>query len=677
MDNTQDTTIVPNDIYESLYGSKDGIESVDYQPERGTANDIGSAAWRGVGSALDVYGTGLNSQWMQDVGQYILGTSYAKQDESQYKGTNTESNKVITGAVESFPTSAVISAGTIGGAVLGTAVGGPAGTYAGGAAGMGATGVVLWRGLRSKAFDEIVKKDPNISVEDAGKYADISATIEAATEGVGALADIATAKFGGKLAKEALKDALRLDLFSAKEAMGSIAKRGTIPELVGKVVESAGMEGGEEVLGDYAHYKEDQAYNLNPEKPDYFRTFLIGAVAGLPTIAAANIIEQKNQNKIATNLEKGLTSEDIEQRQHTSDQIFEQLAKASPEAAERWKTYSEVYIDKGPLDLKSPILENITKEAEWKKKYNSTVYTQVTEDPTSILKEAGIPVSSPYGNAKAPEIDPRMPLNAGLTSNPIGSPSEGTQSNVAPINSVSPSPEAVRQLEARNSITTQMRELPEDSNNVATPVETIAQPVPVVDNEVKKSEVLSRIQSTPLATTEPQWKSDPETVRKINAQRAIDEGMSQIPEDSNTIPVAVEEKLPTTLKERKIAIAARKLNEDKKVASAITKRVEEALKPVKEELAVNNKQEEPIIARPITEEAVAEVKDTTPISEAPISEEPMIYTDKQLSSVKVPREVIDSKGNKEIRSFSAKEMLDEVDGDLAIYKKLLVCMGKS
>lgn len=528
-----------------------GTEGVDYQPERNIAGDVSSSLWRGTGSALDVYGTGLDSQWMQDFGKFILGTDFAKQDESQYKGTNSEANKILSGAAESLPTSSVIGAATIGGATLGSAAG-PVGSYAGGAAGLSAAGTVLWKGLRSKAFDEIIAKDPNISTEDAGKYADISATIEAGTEGVGALVDVATAKLGGKLVSGALKDALRYELFSAKEAIGSVAKRGTIAELTGKVVGSSTMEGGEEVLADKLHYEEDKAYGLNPNAPDYFKTFMIGAVAGLPTIAAANIVEQKSQARISANIEAGLTSENVEQRRYTADQILETLAKASPEAAERWGAYVDVNVDKGPLDLKSPILSDITAQAEWKKKYNETIYTQITKDPSSILEEAGIPTSE-YGNAKAPEgSEVRDNLLSRIQDTPELLANQNT--NTKGVTGAYNDPINARKIENLKTNQEAIAALPEDSNNVAIVAETEKKPVPVAKNEEFKAKVLADIASAPMSQSKAQWQTDPEMIRKQKVEEQARsweaEGFSS--SETSDVPTTPPP-LPTNLKERQAA----------------------------------------------------------------------------------------------------------------------------
>lgn len=553
---------IDDDIYNSLYGTT-GVEGVDYQPERNSVSDMFHSLWSGSGEALSLYGAGAESELMQGAGEYIKGTDYAKPDESTYYGTNSSTNKILQGAVESFPTSAPLMVGGLAGAAIGS-VAGPVGTVAGWSAGMGVPGTILARGIYDQALNKIISERPDLSDDEMRSYAFNTASVEFLTEVASTGVDIFTAKLGGRLTKEALKSAVAHNLFDVDTALTAVAKKSSMGELLAKGVGSSAIGGSSEVAADYGHLKLDESVGLETEAPDYFQTFMIGLVAETPFSVGANYLEQSKLSKIRTNLETGLTSQDLEQRQHSALQISEVLSKASPEAAERWDAYAEMNIDKGPLSLSDPILSDITAQAEWKKKYDSTIYTQITKDPSSILEEAGIPSSSPYGNAKAPEgSSARDALLERIQDTPaqIANYSKGAPHISTVDNSLNP--EGARQLAARNEITTGMKEVTPEANNVAVVSETKSRPIPVAKNEELKAKVLADIAkaTAPVESYEKgknqgkaKWQTDPEMLRKQKVEeqaRAWEaEGFSSSEtSDVQTTPPP----LPTNLKERQAA----------------------------------------------------------------------------------------------------------------------------
>lgn len=510
---------IPIDDFESPFVS-----------ERSTFSDFFHGLWSGIGETADIFGRGVDSDTLRGVGEYIKGTEYAKPDISEYLGVQSESDTIATGTAQGLPLSGVFMAGGAAGAAGGALVGSAPGAVAGGIAGTSAVGAAFARGLYDKILEETINNNPDMPYEDADSYAKKYVAIETLTEMADAGVSLVAGKAAGKLTGTAIKTGLKNGILSMDDIIGASAKRLGAKEFTAAILGDAALSGGSEVAASYLQKKLDEEYSIESENPDYFNTFLIGALISAPFGATSALVESKNQDKIRKNIETGLSSDKIEQRKYTAKQIYDNLYKASPEAAGMWSDYVELNIDKGPISLEAPVLKSVTAEANIKRLTDQGVLNQITKKPEEILKEADIPVAP----VKAPQ-GPYTDLRA-----------YGTSPTGAPVQSSPVGPETPQWY---NDMPLSQKELNAEMDRLVAETPTTVPATKVKEVPVKAKEV-SVEPVRPEAQKTAQWKKP-----IYDNPQKISEAMAELPEDSNTL--TVEQQKAAEAKKQEEAKAAR------------------------------------------------------------------------------------------------------------------------
>lgn len=400
-------SVDPDGIYTTIPASDVPL----YTESRNTFADVLHGLWSGSGEALKLYGTGSGQEWMADIGDWINETSFAKPDVEEYFGKEGIVSGTLTGAAQSIPVSAPIMAGGLAGSAAGALVPVPGASAAGATLGASGAATILARGLYDQNLEEFFKQKPDASPEEADSYAFKQTGIEVITELASTGVDLFTAKLGGGLTKNALKAAFTHDLLKVDDYLGIAAKTVGVPTLLAKAAGAGSVGGLSEVAAEKLQYEVDKSYDIYREAPDYFKTFMIGLVAEAPIATAASYVENRSQQKIRSNLEKGLSSEDVEQRRISAGQIYDKMKVASPEAAKLWSDYVELNLEKGPLSLTNPVLQRASSDLNIQKLEEKGIINKITKAPEEVLQESGIPtgtpetvkkVISPYGEGIAP-----------------------------------------------------------------------------------------------------------------------------------------------------------------------------------------------------------------------------------------------------------------------------------
>lgn len=398
----------------SGYSTATGVEEEEdrgyVKGKRNFASNFLSGLYRGIGQTSSIIGKGADLETLENVGSFIQESDFAKPDEAEYFKTESGTRSFVRDIGEGIPITGALAGAAIGG----TALAGPLG----GMAAFGAVATPLGLGIRDEAISTYFKNNPYGSVEDAENYGTLTALAEVATETLGAAVDYATFKVGGKLTKQALRAGMKSGLIDVDTVVGSIVKKAGPGEFIGKMGFGSAMEGGEEDLNAYLQQATDKAYSVESEEPDYFRTFLLGAVTAAPFNVAGNYVAKKSQDKIRDNLERGLTSDSVEQRKYTADQIYSTMKVASPEAAEAWKDYVDYNVEAGPLALDNKILDGYKWKLNVRKAEEAGLINQITKKPGTILEEAGIPVESTP--VASPTDVYTNPVSGTVSNNPYG-----------------------------------------------------------------------------------------------------------------------------------------------------------------------------------------------------------------------------------------------------------------
>jgi len=373
-----------------------------FAAERWDITDIVSSLWKGTGETARLFGRGSGSETLEGIGTSISESDFAKPDESTYFGRDSYKKEILMGAAESAPLTAVLA----GASTLGTMAGGPVGTVAG----LTAAGSVLSRGLYLDNMDRYWEQHPDGTDEDAIKYSAMHAGVEALTEVGGAALGFGALKLGGQVAKPFLINAIEKGVISTADVLDTVAAKAGATTFMQRMFGATLPEGGEEVVASYLQHKLDTSYEMKTEAPDYFKTFLIGAVASGPFAIAGAKITSDQQNKIRNNIETGLQSEDKDQRLHTVKQVYDTIKEVSPEAALNWDNYASVAAVNGPLSLDGTVDPSLAWKKhlqEWQdsRRTKEELY-EVTRDPAEILKGFEIPFGTADMQPVATSADP-------------------------------------------------------------------------------------------------------------------------------------------------------------------------------------------------------------------------------------------------------------------------------
>lgn len=518
------------------------LEEINVAPERSTFSDFFHGLWSGIGETADIFGRGTGIETLKDIGEYIGETSYAKPDVSEYLGVQTQSSKTATGVGQGLPLSATFMAGGAAGGLAGSVVG-PAGTVAGGVAGTTAVGAAFARGLYDKTVEDMTLQHPDWTPEEIDNYSKKIVAIETLTEMVDAGVSLVAGKIAGKMTGSAVKTALSNGILSVDDIIGASAKRMGAKQFLGAAFGDAAVSGGSEVLADKLQYELDKSYDIDAEDPDYFTTFMVGALMSAPFGAASAYMEKGTQEKIRANIEKGLTSEDETQRLYTAKQISDNLGKVSPEAKTLWDDYVELNGTKGPISIDDPKLILSTSAIDKMKSDQNIAnleaagrinrldvlrrdsagasYSEIITKPESILETAGIPsgtATPPGGKGIAP---PGVSAEAAPT---VPSPKEPQWYKKLPLS-----------LRETNALMDEQVAAYQEEGE--TPPSKIAE-VPTRETKAVKAEPERK--ATEL---EAQWKKP----IYENPQK-IAEAMAELPEDSNTLTVEQQQKIEATKK---------------------------------------------------------------------------------------------------------------------------------
>lgn len=637
-----------------LDSSFEMTEGLDYQAERWDITDLLSSLYSGSGETLRVLGRGAGISTVEDFGKDILSSSFAQPDESTYKGEDTALHGFAKEVTSSIPLS---------GALLGA-------TAAGGLPGLAAAGGVLTRGLYLDGEDRYWQQHPEDgNSTDARNYAAMHSAVEGVTEVAGAYAGYLGSTYLGKISKPFLTNAIERGVLSSSEVLGQVAEKIGAKGFISRMVGGAAPEGLEEVAGAYLQDKIDTSYDMKTEAPDYWKTFLIGAAASLPFTGIGAKITQDKQNKIRDNINKGLASDDLGQRQTTADQIFETINKVNPEAAAEWKGYVDLNVDKGPISITDTNLIGSAWKANIKKQEELGTLNQITKDPTSILKEAGIPTSSNvYGPGAQPFIEPIAPP-------PVTVTPEGIIPREVPA--AAPSGTADYKRDIGNYAMTQGMAQVDPNSNQVVQQEPIAPP-PVV---VTPQGTIPR--ETPTAST-------PGTASYLQPQGpySMAQGMAQVDPDSNNVIVQPEPARLTELKgKKKLNLKEKKelrdLQSKVPVITNFPKVESEALGDVKfsdgKDLAALAERAKAsgvgplVVGEPINAAESKTPKDVDP--------EDLIYTKQDLEGLMVKIKTLkgQTKSGKLVyknEDVNAHKALSDIDEEIRLYEDIMRCASK-
>ena len=500
------------------YGLQLDEETSDYPlpyatTNRGTFKDLMSALFRGTASTTESVGRGLKQLGADEFGQAIQDTAtdwqqeeFAKPDPSEYFGTRKSRIKDIAmGVAEGAPQ----VLGSIGSGIAGTIVGGPA---VGISTGLGFMGLTAGAGAYNKSFEEITKTYPDMPEEDRHEFAFNDAAYEFAGEVVGTGIGFGAGKLlGGTMSKGMIKAGLKNMVeggeVSAAQVMAASLGKSSKADLAKAIGIGFGAEGTSEVATQLMQEANREAYGLEENPVDLFNLFVSSAILGGGIGGVSAYSGWKEINSMKKSITEGLSSEDEDRRAYVVDSLEERLNRVDPEASQAFLQTIGIAASKGPVDIEkvfklemespglgmqelvTPAWEVTAREIQSQRNIN-----QITTDPGSILKEAGIPTgvassSNPYGGTDTGVITPPVVPPYNPAREVPASTTPGTASFNQPI-----SPYAIEQGMAQVTPSTNQvvgKSIDPDSNNVVdTPIAKDASVKPIAP--VAKQEVISK-----------------------------------------------------------------------------------------------------------------------------------------------------------------------------------------
>lgn len=361
-------------------------EQRNFVEERGTTMDILHDLAVGTSQALDIAGRGLHADGLLALRDRINQSSIAKQDVSQYYGTQSRLGRVVDGIVQTAPTSLGLMAATAGGAALGGPVLGSA-TLTGGLG-------IIGSGVYDQSYEEISKERPDLSEDDKVAYSLVNALSEVGTEALGDIIPFGIGKLAGKGASKAVVKALvDSGRLTPKQAVSTVVANAGGKNVAKALVGSAAADGASEVVNELVQAANREHAGLKKNPVDLIDVFLIGSAPGGIIAGGTMALDTTVKAKVRGKLESGLQSESRDVRMETLDTITQGLSNVSPELGTSFRDEIFEKVLSGPVSLEEEI---ITKKKEEAQK------ADIINEPEKVLEENGIPSGIAPGEAVSP-----------------------------------------------------------------------------------------------------------------------------------------------------------------------------------------------------------------------------------------------------------------------------------
>jgi hypothetical protein len=473
--------------------------------DRGFFSEMFSNFYRGLGSSAELTGRGLQQFGAEKAGGMLqgLGESMQKQDLAlpDYDEYTRDTTKwSVQGTANVMANALASMVGTIGAGVAGTAVAGPVGGMVGAGAYMGTS---FGAGTYQKAKEEYFQQHPDGDEETAHEYALKEGASELLFEVVGTGASF----IGGKLwltpaLKAGSKALVKSGDYTIDQVIASTIKNPGGKKAFAALLGGASVEGGSEVFTELMQRANAVEYDMDRGEPTNLMNLFVGSMIPGAAMTGVGAYSQSRVNKrMRETIETGLQSEDVGSRIAVVNGLSTRLNALEEGAGDAFKNDIMPLAERGPMSLEK-YLQDMQKEAE--------VESEVINEPEKVLEEAGIPVKdSPYHaklRTEPPVVEPPAPPPV-LNKAPAPDPAiqEGVQ----------------RELQQREELE---REIAEKAALVAGDLSRAA--------VVTEAITAGRISDPELVSMYQEFQSWNLNERR---KRAIDKGMEQLSEDSNTL----------------------------------------------------------------------------------------------------------------------------------------------